>query len=327
MRQVLLRYFGYVAPEGRGTTLEAAIRAALAAPKGSDTVADSWKHREWIDEDYSPAKVMVANHLRPSRHNLFGDLLVTRPGQLDRLLDTSDTHVREAATRVMPPSNNALLVRSSMYWLVAGNHVVICSSGLQPASFEKYMTWLLRTYANFGKYVVDLDSTVPITDEDLQDIKEVSLGDILIVNPGPKTEKKAQRLKVDGDQVSGVGRVGVLRRVFRALYGSAEEADRLLDGVPVDQEIRWRFALTFRRPETGTSRQTLERAYRLMASQEEHGEELTLRTPNGRVNGESLVLQAPVEVREQSDGMIDRDDLLGRMQETLQQWIEDGRLE
>lgn len=326
MRQVLLRYFRHVRPGDQSSVaLERSLRTALESKIDGRSVLDLWKLREWTDADYSPAKVMIANHLRPSPHNVFGDLLVTRPGQLDRLIDTSDPNTREAATRVVPTSNNAFLVRSSMFWLVEGDHVVICSSGLQPSAFEKYMTWLLRAYASLGKHEVDLDSTVAITDEDLQSIKEVSLGDNLIVHPGPKTEKRAKRQKLAAEDISGVQRVGVLRKALMAIYGSAEEADTLLDGVPIDQEIGWRFRLTYRRAQPGTSRKTLERAYRI-ANQEEHGE-ITLQTKQGRIKGDSLVLQLPADLETQADGMINRDQLLGKMQEALRKWKSDGRLE
>jgi hypothetical protein len=111
MRKATLRYFR--ARTGNGSAaIENMMRAAIG------TVGQRWKDREWINRDYDPPKVLLANHLRPSKHNIFGDLLAMHPEAVDLVIDTSDENAREATTQKLAISNANSLIRSSLFWLM-----------------------------------------------------------------------------------------------------------------------------------------------------------------------------------------------------------------
>lgn len=310
MAKVSLRYFR--ASAGNGTrSIESMTREAVGA------VGARWKDREWTNDDYDPPKILLANHLRPSRHNVFGDLLAMRPETIDLIIDTSDDRVSEAATQRLSLSNATALIRSSLFWLVEDQHVVICSSGLQSTAFEHYFTWLLKN-RGLGNHAIKLNAAVNVSAEDLRTIKSISLGDHLIIHPGPKSQKRADRAKEDVETMTGSDRTAKLREILKAVAGSAAQADKVINRVPVDQKVAWKFQMSFQRPDPEASRAALEEAYRVSTQAE--ATEISVNTASGKIRGEDFLLVEQAEIRQRSDGLLDRDEVLGAMQAALEHW-------
>ena len=314
MRKVTLRYFRAQTGNGR-PSIESMTKAAIGALR-------RWKDREWTNTDYDPPKVLLANHLRPSRHNVFGDLLAMRPGKVDLVIDTSDENVREAVTQVLPVGNANSLVRSSLYWLLDQDHVVLCSSGLQSAAFEDYFSWLLQNHG-LGNQKVELKAAVGIETKDLKSIKNISLGDHLVVHPGSKTRRRAERAGEDVETMSGSGRTSKLREILKAIVGNAAEADRVLDRIPEDQKVAWKFSLAFQRADPEASRAALEHAYRMSI---QAATEVTVNTNRGKVRGDYFLLMQDTRIEVRRDGLLDRDAVLGAMQDALEGWKSEGRV-
>lgn len=315
MRKVTLRYFR-ANTANRRPTIEDMTRAAIGV------LGRRWKDREWTNTNYDPPKVLLANHLRPSRHNVFGDLLAMRPGKVDLVIDTSDENVREATTQALPIANANSLVRSSLYWLLEKDHVVLCSSGLQSAAFEDYFTWLLENHG-LGEQEIELKAAVNIATEDLRSIKNISLGDNLIVHPGPKTRRRAEKAGLDVETMSGSGRSSKLRDILRAIVGSAAEADQVLRRIPDDQKVSWKFSLAFSRADPEASRAALEHAYRLSMRA---ATDVSVNTARGKVRGEDFLLVQDAQIEVRRDGLLDRDAVLGAMQDALEGWKSEGRV-
>jgi hypothetical protein len=292
---------------------------------GGTVVADRWSLRRWTDTQAEPPRVLLANDVRVAQANIVGDLLAFRPGQIDRVLHLDDENVAEATTDRLDLGNGRSLVRGALWWLIVDDHVVTCSTGLTISALERFLTWLLQNYCN---HTIEggfrLTAAVGLQPSDLDTIKEITIGEQLVVHPGRKTRMRLEKLgrrEAEGETDSSR-----LWAVLRALAQPPERADRVLRGIPEDQKVKWTFSMKFLRASPDTSREALADAHALL-SELPNGPAITLQTSSGTVLGDDLVLVEEAEIDEVYPGLLDRNQVFAALQRSLRAWRAAGRVE
>lgn len=326
-KRVVIRYREFTDPVNAtdGTTLEAAIRAALQTRENNVAIGSRWAKRIRRDPDDNHEH-MVANHVRDGATYVFGNLVAYTLGR-DQAVLVENSNAREADIQQLPAPAQKQFVNSMMFWMVTDNHVFVLRHGqLNPPDLEVYLRWLLaeKTAVCGGDLQVILNETISIAAAGIrqEDIKSVRIGGQ--VNAHGNEEAAAGRRR-ERRRAGRAGGIDLARQILDLVVGNnAGAVDRILREVPDGVDLSVDVEIGFDTTKHKFSRDALQRV--AMATRNLPDSDIELVTNSGVISGNEIRLSHVASVPV-IGSLLDRDGVLAAMIEAYGRFVLSGKID
>lgn len=303
--------------------LEEAVRRALNAKAGEESLSSNWKHRAWLPNG-NGGDTLLMNLFHDNNPTIFGDITAFTSGHLQALLDQVEDDPVLKVEQMRAPEGKEY-VHSIMYWMIINNHVFLAQSrSLNGKNLEEYLTWLLIGKSGiFEKGNIMLESKFDIDEVggDIDDIREIVIGGAV----GSMDISSSKVVSVDQEEFSGAGikRTKDQRaiEVLKAAMNSDADVTELLKQIPEDASLQVDVHIGYRARKRKVSRAPMQQALRNLPEGE-----LKVKGRTGSLQGRDIRLSYPVSVLMRGS-LVDPGDMQEKLFSAYRYFVENGKIE
>lgn len=318
-----------------GKTLSGAIREALdrQQPNG-ERYRENWRHRLTATPD-DPNQQRLANNVHTDAETAFGNLCVFTPGDLQTLIDATTTSGNSASVGDLIAPGGREYLKGMAYWLVVGDHCYIVQHvAVRTKALEEYLTWLLRdakAISARGAVMLQTAFDAASVGGDLDNVHSIEIGGLAPESIGETASIEAMPV-VSAEEVAErktLGRrlvqFGKAMNIVEELLGSVG-AREILAKMPSEAALEVMVHIGYRGKRRKMDRTSMsELATRLRNI--DVGE-VTVRSKDGRVRGDSVWLQQQMPFRrsQPNGNLLDLDDVRKQLREVHRRFLQDGKI-
>lgn len=308
------------------TTLESAIRTAIAHRIDGVAISEVWRSRAWAPADEG-GDTMLMNVYHDDGGSFFGDLTQYTNGFMQALLD-QQPDVPTLAVEQQPAPSGKEYIHSMMYWLVKSNHIfIIQSRSLSARHLEKYLTWLLKERSSVidstGQVILNARFDVDDVGGELEDIKEIIVGGAAPSALSATETTNGKPVDVDSYRSVGTKRPWQDRAldVLRAVMSNEADVQDLLRSIPEEANLQVDVHIGYRTRKRRLSRAPMQQALRNLPEGD-----IAAVGRHGRVSGNDIRLSFPVRIAVEGS-LINPEDARNKLFSAYEYFVENGKID
>lgn len=308
-----------------GTTLEAAVREAIAHDAGDGAIGAHWKSRAW-NVPPSQEETYLMNLFHDDGQSFFGDLTQYTRGFMQALLN-NETDAPMLAVEQRPPPQGREYIHSMMHWMAIGNHLLtIQSRSLTTKSLEQYLTWLLNEKTGViggnGHVILNAKFDKDQMGGDLDDVSEIVVGGTASLVPeeapsADQVEEVEQYSDMGARRPWGERALEVLRAVMR----SEADVQELLKSIPKEADLDVSVRIGYKSRKKRLSRAPMQHALRNLPEGE-----ITARGRFGKTTGKDIRLSFPVRILSHGS-LLEPEDVRAKLRSAYDYFVENGKID